>query len=443
MVVAGLGVGVGPNPTEAVLEALLATAGVSAALAALEAGVSSQMEATRVGAGGVELRRIEVMAAAADAGSTAGPAVESAAIASTLTSEQLQALPLAGRDWKNFALDEPANAGAAEESSDGTAGQEHASGGATGGGVTVDGAGMKLAFGGRGVGQMSAGRIGAASLMGPGANEAAVATVMERGAAGGQGEAAGERAQVEARGGGSKLHGQIFLFDQQNLWGAQNPFTQWVKETAPGTGTTVPAFEPFAYTPPDRRMTLGAGVGGPVKHTRLTWFAALDADLRNDPGVSTVKHPDDFFAQPTNDEMQVLSARLGLPGANPVAEWGAAYSRGRESLAGLLGPAARTSRQEMAFARVDGRVGERHSFTLEGTGAMLDAPGGGLTRVSESYGNHSFGATRASETWVLGRWEAFLTENLLMVTQGSMGRQVMDLPAEAPSASSLPWASSI
>ena len=46
-----------------------------------------------------------------------------------------------------------------------------------------------------------------------------------------------------------------------------------------------------------------------------------------------MRHPESFFAQPKNDEMQVLSARLGLSSANPVGEGVAAYSGLLESLA--------------------------------------------------------------------------------------------------------------
>ena len=51
-----------------------------------------------------------------------------------------------------------------------------------------------------------------------------------------------------------------------------------------------------------------------------------------------MRTPDEFFAQPSNDLMQALSARLGLSSTNPVAEGIAAYSKLEETLAGLLGP---------------------------------------------------------------------------------------------------------
>jgi hypothetical protein len=70
---------------------------------------------------------------------------------------------------------------------------------------------------------------------------------------------------------------------------------------------------------------------------------------------------------------------------------------------------------------IDWEATERQRFTLEGTGAQVELAGGGLTRVSEKYGTNSFGSSEASEELLLGRWEAFLTPNLLAVTQGSVG----------------------
>jgi hypothetical protein len=131
--------------------------------------------------------------------------------------------------------------------------------------------------------------------------------------------------------------------------------------------------------------------------------------------------------------MQVLSARLGLSSVNPIAEGLDTYSGMLNTLDGLLGPAPRTSSQWIGFGRLDKTVSERQKLTLEGTGALWDSPGGGLTRASETYGTHSYGSSRADDQWILSRWEAFLTPNLLAVTQGSIGRQFLTTPAENPS----------
>ncbi len=350
-----------------------------------------------------------------------------AGIQTTLTGEQLEGLPLARRNWENFILDSAAGQGAGEET-------ERSSGGRSvlADTESVDGAHVRLAFAGGNSATDGSRESRAGTLLGPGGNEAAIreVTVAEGIGTGRQGD---EGEQVETRRGGNGWHGQAFLFDRQNLWGARNPFSQWVKETTLGTGTTVPAFTPIPYSPGDIEMRWGLGAGGGHARKGLSWYAALDGAERNNPAVSTVKHPENFFAQPSNDEMQVLSARLDLSSANPVLGGAKAYSEMLTTLGGLLGPSPRSSERITGFGRLDWKTGERNEFMLEGTGAESKSAGGGLRRVEETYGTHSMGGTRVSETWVQARWRAFLTPNLLAITQGSMGRQIRRMPAETPS----------
>jgi hypothetical protein len=390
----------------------------------------------------------------------------SPAASTPMSADELQALPVNGRHWQDFVLDNAptstTQAGGAGEISLQGAGQQPTE-------IAVDGVGRTLAFGSTGssgqgstgwgaLGQGGNGPAGMAQIGSGGhgfaVSEAAIRTVQT--AAGSvetaADRAAGGRMNVETQRGTNDLHGQGFLFDRQNTWGARNPFTQWVKETVPATPTTVPVFTPEPYTPPDREMTWGIGVGSRIRRNKLFWFAALDGNQRNDPGISMVKHPyllqpepsntcanppctetTGFFAQPSNDEMQVLSARLGLPSANPVVEGLTAYSTMLETLAKLLGPAPRTAQQWTSFGRLDWQASERNRFTLEGIGAWWNAPGGGLTRVAETNGSHSFGSSKASEEWLLGRWETFVTPNLLAVTQVSAGHAIQEAPPASPS----------
>jgi hypothetical protein len=396
----------------------------------------------------------------------------SPAVTTTLGSEQVQGLPASGRRWQDFVLDTPtaaASPGSGSQLSLRGAGQVPAD-------ISVDGASARLAFGGSGSGSQSAigggaepSGMGQAWEGGRGASVIAEAAIREVQTVAGNVQAegagaAGGRMNVETERGEKGLHGQGFLFDRQNVWGARNPFTQWITETTPavltynpsGPPLSVPVFDnglngpPESYTPPDHETVLGLGVGSQIRREKLFWFAALDSYSRNDPGMAMVKHPyllqtlspcvnapcnqtTGFFAQPSDDEAQVLSARLGLGSANPVVEGLGAYSQMLETLGGLLGPSPRTAAQWVEFGRMDWQAAERHRFTLEGIGATWDSPGGGLTGVSENYGSHSFGSSKASEEWLLGRWEAFLTPNLLAVTQGSAGRNVLSALPETPS----------
>jgi hypothetical protein len=398
---------------------------------------------------------------------TPSHAADSAApsVTTTMSAQELQALPANGRRWQNFVLDSPAAAIQTGEQAAAT---------------SVDGAGKGLAFdGGKRENERGAsgpGRNEAGGLSGHGLalSEAAIreVQVVAGNVEAETARAAGGRVNAETRSGGNELHGQGFVYDKQNAWGALDPLTQWVKETAPavltynpaGPPLSVPVFgngpngTPQSYTPPDRETTWGIGVGSRIRRDKLFWFAALDAYNRNDAGVSMLKHPylaqtlsgcefapctgeTGFFIQPTNCEMQVLSSRLGLAKQGQPLDCSsglipglAAYSPMLEKLAGLLGPAPRTARQWTAFARLDWQAGERHHITLEGVGTHWNSPGGGLTGLSEHYGNHSFGSSKASEEWLLGRWEAFLTPNLRVTTQASAGRTILQARPSTPSA---------
>lgn len=343
----------------------------------------------------------------------------------SLDSTQLQALPLSGRNWQSFVLDSPAQADESTER------RGPAAASAIAAQITIDGMRLQSSFESTTAGRSRT----SAFLLGPGSSESALRDVTSTNLADTARTNAGPgQTIVETQRGSDHLHGQAFIFDRQNLWNADNPFTQWVQETASATSTTVPVFTPESYTPGDREALWGAGLGGVLSKPHLFWFAALDGYERNDPGVATVKHSDNFFARPSNDQMQLLSAQLGLNSADPVTEGLSAYSKLLETLDGLLGPAPRSSSQWIGFGRIDGSLAERHHFTFEATGARINSPGGGFTRASETYGTHSFGNVQATSQWLLGRWEAFLTPNLLAVSQGSYGHQVQSATAETPSA---------
>ncbi len=370
------------------------------------------------------------------------------AVASTLSAAEVQALPVSGRRWQEFLLDTPASTatpgssqaalrGAGEDSAD----------------LTVDGLSTRLAFGAGAVAAPGAADSGASGAMGaPGGTGQAwsggrgfsvsEASVREVETIAGNVEvegarAAGGRVHLETERGGDELHGQGFFFDRQNDWGARNPFTQWVQNT--GTAAA-PVFTPESYTPPDHETVWGLGAGAPIHRDKLFWFAALDSYRRNDPGLATVKIPGEFFFVPTpNDaQIQLLAAQLGESENQAYNDYlgvaTAGYTpAGLEGLAALLGPAPRTAAQWTGFARIDWQIAERHRLALEGVGASWDAPGGGLTRVSESYGNHSFGSNTASQQWLMARWEAYLTPNLLAITQASGGRDILTARPDTPS----------
>jgi hypothetical protein len=379
----------------------------SAAAASLRAALAMPLNVSR---------RIEVEASQ--------PEPAEAAISVTLTAEEVQSLPLIGSAFEADSLGSPPETNPADEEQGSHGGlRPHAAG-------PSERAATRMAFSGQGTMR----REDSAVLV-PSVSETTVRSIR---IVEGTGDSLLGIGAAETRSGSDqasgRLHGHAFFFGRQGLLDAQNPFTQWVKETAPATATTVPVFTPFAFSPDDHRTRWGVGMGGPLRRNKLFWFAEFDRDQRDHPAVAMVKHPENFFAQPSNDELQVLSARLGLSSADPIEAGLIAYSSMLETLAGLLGPAPRTSTENAAFARIDWNAAERHRFTVEATGSQWDSPGGGLSRLSENYGSHSFAASTGSSVWLLARWNALLSPNLMLETQGTMGRHLLTHPAGTPSA---------
>jgi len=438
----------------------------------LGVGITPALAAAAVPASAVQADLLNLPPVAASVAAAQEPDPVTPAITTTVSVAQMQALPASGRRWQEFLLDTPGASASADSSQASFRGSQESAE------ITVDGANMRLAFGAaagfdsRVSDSEGADQQGSMSQSGTqtwsggrglGVSEAAIREVTT---AAGNVEAdgmrsSGGRTAIRTESGTNALHGQGFLFDRQNTWGARNPFTQWVTETAPINELTmpyaVPVFDngpngqPESYTPPDHEIVWGLGMGSHIRRDKLFWFAALDSYHRNEPGLAMVKYPylqtpnecgtppcaptvTGLFAQPSDAQMQLLSAQLDLPSTSPVDEALVPYSNMLGQLAGLLGPAPRTAAQWVGFGRIDWQAAERHHFTLEGIGADWNSPGGGLTRVSETYGSHSFGSSEASQQWLLARWEAYLTPNLLAVTQGSAGRAVLSAKPDTPSA---------
>jgi hypothetical protein len=363
----------------------------------------------------------------------------SAAVTTLISSEELSAIPIATRSWQEFAAITPAASAATQG----------ASGGGQIGSPTRDGAepqsealsvdvadhyqtassidGIETTPSFRHEGARS-------SRQTESAGESAVLTMQARtaNAPADQGRSPGSAINLTTAHGSNGLHGQAFYLNKQSLWGAQNPFTQWIQQSAPASGVETAQFTAEAYTPANSRQTFGLGIGRQLKRDKLFWFAALDGLLTNDPAVATVRHPTDFFAQPTLDDLTMFAARLGLPGPAILENAAASYSGWLNQMAGLLGPVPRTASQWQGFGRIDWQT-ERQHLSAEANAAHEDAPAGALTRSSETYASHSFGNSEATDTWALAKLDSFLTPNLLNALGALYRRSLQSETPQNPS----------
>ena len=357
------------------------------------------------------------------------------AVTTMIASEELNAVPVRGRDWQSFAATTPAGNPAQRSLGVGTSGtgelelapdQSLAMEGVGGFRTesSVDGMMATPAFD-------SASERSGRSARAVGVS--AVQTMQARTGNGGVDGGGGAAILLTTGHGGKGLHGQAFYLNRDSLWGALNPFTQWVRQTGAVNGFEIAPFTAEPYSPGNGQQTVGLGIGSQIWRDKLFWFGAVDGLLRSDPAVATVRHPAEFFVQPTNDELTVLGARLALPEPAILEEGAAAYSAGLAGLAGLLGPVPRRSNQWQGFGRVDWQLNERQHLNIEGAAAEEQASAGALSGNSQTYGSHSFGNSQASDAWGVGRWETFLTANLLNAVGVQWQRHVQGDTPQAPS----------
>jgi hypothetical protein len=382
-----------------------------------------------------------------------------AAVTSVIPGEELNALPVAARNWMEFAAITPA----ANPSGQGGGGRGGQIGGSPSGALEETGEDRGRDTGGDAAGDIetsidgienapsfrteNSGQTRGIRSLG----QSAVQSMEAR-----SGDAPADRAQtpgstgasidLATSHGGNHLHGQLFYLNRQSLWGAQNPFTQWVQRTAPASGVDTAQFTAEPYTPPNSRQTFGFGIGSKLKRDKLFWFAALDGALGNDPAVATVRHAEDFFAQPTLDDLTMLAARIGpaslqsapacapgsLAGGAVLEQAAACYSDWLGQMDGLLGRVARSSRQWQGFARLDWE-NEREHLSVEADGAHVAAPGGAIGRSSETYGSHSFGDRQSTDAWALAKLSSFVTPNLLNDVTALYRRNIQSETPQAPS----------
>ena len=364
-----------------------------------------------------------------------------AAIVTTLIpSEELRAVPISARNWQEFAAiastANPASPGSGAQG--GQIGDQPEAGGryeavsmeGSSAGQTassIDGIESSPAF------RTGSGREGRQTES---VGESAVLNLEARSAnsEADQGRSSGGEIRLNTNHGGNGLHGQAFYTNRQNFLNAQNPFTQWIQQTTPAAGVATAQFSAVPYTPANSRQILGIGIGSQLKRDKLFWFAALDGLLSNDPAVATVRHPTDFFAQPTLDDLKMLDARLDLPGPAFLENAATNYSAWLSQMAGLLGPVPRSSNQWQGFARIDWQTTERQHLSTEGNAATVNSPGGALSRTSETYGSRSFGNSQATDTWGLAKLDSFLTPNLLNSLAALYRRNLQSDRPQTPSA---------
>jgi len=348
----------------------------------------------------------------------------SAAIATNLTNTALENLPSNGRRWSNFALQ-----------TEGVTPDQNGYGLLSFRGIsvllnnnTIDGVDNNQAFFSEERGRT---RIGYSTT------QAAVQEfqVNTSNYAAEYGRAAGGVVNTVTRSGGNQLHGQVFLYDRDSVWGATNPFTTLTQRLADGSYSTTP------FKPEDQRRQWGTGVGGPIRRDKLFWFFAYDQYRRDFPGVARTADAKagaalKLFATPSAQQVDTLAARIQTNTAQALAD----YNTVLTGLNSMLGAVPRTASQYIFFPKIDWDLDERNHLIFQYNHMRWNSPAGVQTATSSDYGIASFGNDFVSEDWGIVRWNYFVTANLLNEARYQLGRDFESEFAQTPTPFEQPFA---
>ena len=251
--------------------------------------------------------------------------------------------------------------------------------------------------------------------------------------------------------GGNQLHGELYFYDRDNDWGAENPFTK-LSTFNSATGMTTTA----QFKPKDWRKQFGFGVGGPIIKDKLFWFYTFDGFRRNFPGTAVAANPAAFFqapdstlpsgytcaaiissagskqpGNPVDAQACVLQARLGL---SSYAAAVSLYNTDLGAVSKQLGTVNRYGDQDINLPKLDWQVNARNHVSVLYNRLRWDSPGGVQTQATNTYGTDGFGNDFVKLDYGLVRLDTIVTNNIANELRYQYGRELDDETAQQPTA---------
>ena len=413
---------------------------------ALFAELSMQPVVVEVGGvTSVEARlRVGAVTSSVNVSSTPEPAVvvgvddqASAAIASVVTPEEIERLPVNGRRWQTFALLMPGvnadpegngllsfrGVAATQNSSRIDGGDDDQSFGSVPRGTNVE-SGAEIEDAAE-MGAEDRIIVGSASGGGGYGRHSGMAYTFSQEAVrefrvSGQnysalyGRAAGGIITTVSKSGTNALHGTGFYLARTSALSATNPFSI-VTNYVDGVTTSE------AVKPHDLRQQFGGSVGGEVVRNKLFYFYAYDQQVRNFPAISTPNNPDFFSLTPIQIDL------LGNRGVT-TAKVNAALNY----LNSLTGTIARHQDQTINFGKVDWVATSHQRVSVQYDRGRSSAPAGARSAPVVDVGRASLGSSYTKLDAALGRWMWQAKPRLSNELRVQYGRDFQYEEAQAP-----------
>lgn len=272
------------------------------------------------------------------------------------------------------------------------------------------------------------------------------------------GRAAGGVINTVTKSGGNQFHGELFFYDRDNDFGAENPYTTLTTQVA-GTNS----FITYPYKPKDWRKQWGFGAGGPLLREKLFWFYSYDQSQRNFPGTARASDPAHTFAAADSYlpggttcaggvfNAGSTNASLGdgyaCSEANALGvnyQAGAAYyTQGLGIISSFLGAVPRHADQVLNFPKLDWQINDRNRFTIQYNRLRYSAPAGVQTQASNFYGRASFGNDYVKEDFGIARLTTVLSSNMVNNFLFQFGRDFEYESSQTPTPNELPISTTI
>jgi hypothetical protein len=363
--------------------------------------------------------------------------LSSAAIASVVTPDEIERLPVNGRRWQTFALLMPTvnvdPEGDGLLSFRGVASTQNSS--------RIDGGDDDQSFGSvpRGTGIESGAEVEDAAEVGV-SSRVSVGSAAGGGGYGrhsgmaytfsqeavrefrvsGQnysalyGRAAGGIITTVSKSGTNDLHGTGFYLFRTSALAATNPFSIATSYLDGVVGN-------MAVKPHDLRQQFGGSVGGAAVRDKLFYFYAYDQQMRDFPAISTPDDPNFYALTPTQ------RALLGNRGVTPTK-----VNAALNYLNSLTGTIARRQDQTINFGKMDWQVTEHHRMSVQYDRARSSAPSGVRSSPVVDVGRASLGSSYGKVDATLGRWMWQATPRLSHELRVQYGRDLQYEQAQAP-----------
>ena len=273
------------------------------------------------------------------------------------------------------------------------------------------------------------------------------------------GRAAGGVINTVTKSGSNQWHGELFFYDRDNDFGAENPYTTLTTAVA-GTNN----FITYPYKPKDWRKQWGFGAGGPLLHDKLFWFYSYDQSQRNFPGTGRASDPAHTFAAsdatlPAGATCSNGTFTAGVSNPSPGDTYACAesnalgvtyqagsayYQQGLGIIASFLGQVPRHADQVLNFPRLDWQINDNNRFIIQYNRLRYSAPAGVQSQVSNFLGRASFGNDFVKEDFGIARLTTVLSSSLLNSFLFQFGRDFeyessqTPLPNEQPLSTTIP-----